>query len=259
VLRLAFAVAAHIEPEIMIVDEALAVGDIAFRHRCMRRIHELRARGTTILFVSHETSDVKALCERCVWLEKGAVRESGDADNVVAKYLSATMLREESRIPSGAVGLRTAFEGRRYGNGHATITGTDLLDAAFRSTRVMKPRERVTLRIAFQVNAAIASPIVGFLVRNSRGENIFGSNTARERYPLPAMAQGHAQTIDFQWSAPELAPGDYRISIAVSDGDMERFHVCDYIEDAIEARAAGGASRGYFQLHCAALAIHRHA
>src|SRR5439155_10151229 len=70
VLRLAFAVAAHVDPEILIVDEALAVGDIAFRQRCMRRIHELRARGTTILFVSHDTSDVKALCDRCLCLHR---------------------------------------------------------------------------------------------------------------------------------------------------------------------------------------------
>ncbi len=263
VLRLAFAVAAHIEPEILIVDEALAVGDIAFRHRCMRRIHELRARGTTILFVSHETSDVKALCERCVWLEKGAVRESGAADDVVAKYLSATLLREkslrgESRVPSGAVGLRTAFEGRRYGDGHATITGAELIDAAGRPVSLLRSRDRVVVRLVFRVNAAIVSPIAGFLVRNSRGENIFGSNTARERYPLMAMAPGHAQAIDFHWSAPELAPGDYRISVAVSDGDMERFHVCDYVEDAIEVRVAGGASTGYFQLHCARIAVHLH-
>ncbi|MES1258490.1 MAG: ABC transporter ATP-binding protein, partial [Acidobacteriota bacterium] len=77
VLRLAFAVVAHVDPEILIVDEALAVGDIAFRQRCMRRIHELRAGGTTILFVSHETGDVKALCERCIWLEKGEMRMVG--------------------------------------------------------------------------------------------------------------------------------------------------------------------------------------
>ena len=94
VLRLAFAVAAHVDPEILIVDEALAVGDIAFRQRCMRKIHELRAHGVTILFVSHETSDVKALCERCLWLDNGVPRELGEADDVVAAYLSASLRSE---------------------------------------------------------------------------------------------------------------------------------------------------------------------
>ena len=96
VLRLAFAVAAHSDPRILIVDEALAVGDVAFRQRCMRRIHELRAQGVTILFVSHDTGDVKALCERCLWLEKGVVRALGEADSVVARYLAATLDRPDS-------------------------------------------------------------------------------------------------------------------------------------------------------------------
>ena len=90
VLRLAFAVSAHVDPEILVVDEALAVGDIAFRQRCMRRIHDLRAAGTTILYVSHDTTDVKALCERCLWLEHGEMRALGESDGVIAEYLQGS-------------------------------------------------------------------------------------------------------------------------------------------------------------------------
>src|SRR5947209_5132601 len=97
VLRLAFAVVAHVDPEILIVDEALSVGDIAFRQRCMRRIHDLRTNGTTILFVSHETTDVKAICERCLWLQDGVTRHIGASDEVVAHYLAATLRREIAR------------------------------------------------------------------------------------------------------------------------------------------------------------------
>ena len=100
VLRLAFAVVAHSDPRILIVDEALAVGDVAFRQRCMRRIHELRAAGVTILFVSHDTSDVKALCARCLWLEHGAVRALGESDEVVARYLAATLDRRQLPEPA---------------------------------------------------------------------------------------------------------------------------------------------------------------
>jgi hypothetical protein len=111
------------------------------------------------------------------------------------------------------------------------------------------------------------SPIAGFLVRNTRGENIFGSNTARENYPLPPMSPGDRNNVDFHWSVPDLVPGIYRISLAVSEGNVEGFEVCDYIEDALEITAAANAgangmaprneSRGYFQLHCAAVTIHR--
>src|SRR5580692_4915873 len=100
VLRLAFAVVAHSDPRILIVDEALAVGDVAFRQRCMRRIHEMRAAGVTILFVSHDTGDVKALCERCLWLEHGIVRGLGEADEVVARYLATTIDRTQLSKPA---------------------------------------------------------------------------------------------------------------------------------------------------------------
>jgi lipopolysaccharide transport system ATP-binding protein len=277
VLRLAFAVAAHVDPEILIVDEALAVGDIAFRQRCMRKIHDLRALGTTILFVSHETSDVKALCERCIWLQNGALQDLGEADEVVAKYLSATLHRETLRIEAagqapvpasleeGGMDLVTGFPhpltGHRYGDRRAAILGAELLDARGDVAPALTPFDRFLLRVSFHTEAPIDSPIAGFLVRNSRGENIFGSNTARENYPMPAAGPGENNTVEFHWSVPDLAPGSYRISLAVSDGTVEEFRVCDYIEDALEIQMAGGQAdaapvRGYFQLRCAQITVY---
>ena len=95
VVRLAFAVAVHLDPDILIVDEALAVGDIYFRQRCMRKIHELRSRGVTIVYVTHDVSDVKALGDRTLWLREGRVVETGDAREVALKYMAAS-----GRIPS---------------------------------------------------------------------------------------------------------------------------------------------------------------
>lgn len=273
VLRLAFAVAAHVDPEVLIVDEALAVGDISFRQRCMRKIHELRARGVTILFVSHESGDVKALCERCLWLQNGTVELLGETDSVVAKYLSATLEREishEAGAPaspgdappsdgSGAAdGFESTFKGHSYGDRRAAILSGALVGSSGRSIRTLTPLERVVLRLSFRVDGAIDSAIAGFLVRNEKGENIFGSNTARENHPLPRMAPGDTHTVDFHWIAPELAPGSYGISLAIADGNVQQFRICDYLEDAIEVMAAGSRStRGYFQLHCASIAVHR--
>lgn len=264
VLRLAFAVAAHVDPEVLIVDEALAVGDIAFRQRCMRRIHELRTRGVTILFVSHETSDVKALCERCLWLQKGEVQEIGEADEVVGKYLRSTLEKEISRAPVQhpelpAVSFETAFHGHRYGDGRAKIVGAALVGTGGQPVGVLKPHDRVTVRIRFRAEAAIESVIAGFLLRNAKGENIFGSNTARENYPLAPMAAGEAHIIDFHWTAPELRAGGYSISLAIADGNQERFTMCDYVEDAIvlQCEAGNRPVRGYFQLRCSAVAIHQ--
>jgi hypothetical protein len=160
----------------------------------------------------------------------------------------------------------------RYGDGRATIFGANLMDGDGHSVCDAAPRHRLVLRIGFRANTKMASPIVGFLVRNNRGENIFGSNTARENYPLPPMSAGDNHNVDFHWSVPDLVPGAYRISLAVSDGDVDGFEVCDYVEDALDWTAAalpgsnGAASRngttgnrttGYFQLRCATVAIHR--
>jgi ABC-type polysaccharide/polyol phosphate transport system ATPase subunit len=273
VLRLAFAVAAHVDPEILIVDEALAVGDITFRQRCMRRIHDLRARGATILFVSHETSDVKALCERCVWLQNGAVQALGEADEVVAQYLSATLQREISHgpeltkehlapveAPDLVTGFQSPFAGRRFGDGRARIIGADVTGASGSPLSLFMPLEQIVLRISFRATTAVASPIAGFLVRNGKGENIFGSNSARENYPLPSIEAGEANTVQFRWTAPDLAAGLYYISLAISDGNVEEFQVCDYMEDAIEVSASSDshAGQGYFHLHCAAVTVHWH-
>jgi len=120
VLRLAFAVIAHSDPRILIVDEALAVGDIAFHQRCMRRIHELRAQGVTILFVSHDTGDVKALCERCLWLDRGVMRGLGEADDIVARYLASTLERDRSPEVAEAGPIpETAASTHRFGSGAA--------------------------------------------------------------------------------------------------------------------------------------------
>ena len=96
VVRLAFAVAINVDPEILLVDEALAVGDIYFRQRCMRKVHELRSRGVTIMFVSHAVSDVKAIGDRVLWLEQGRLVELGKPDKVIARYLAAMTQKDSS-------------------------------------------------------------------------------------------------------------------------------------------------------------------
>ncbi len=98
VVRLAFSVAIHTDPEILIVDEALAVGDIYFRQRCLRKVHELRDRGITILFVSHAAGDVKAIGDSAMWLDKGQVREIGSTDRVVSSYLAAMAEKDSTYL-----------------------------------------------------------------------------------------------------------------------------------------------------------------
>ena len=152
VVRLAFAVAINVDPEILLVDEALAVGDIYFRQRCMRKVHELRQRGITILFVSHAVSDVKAIGDRVLWLDHGRMVDVGEPDRVVSKYLAA-MTREGLHLPPAAnrrpIRNRAAPDpsqapeivetipniDHRYGDGRAQVIGIAVLDEQGRTLR----------------------------------------------------------------------------------------------------------------------------
>lgn len=261
VLRLAFAVVAHSNPRILIVDEALAVGDIAFRQRCMRRIHELRSTGVTMLFVSHDATDVKALCARCLWLEHGRMRRLGEADDVVARYLASTLNPRHHPESSGsgepdagdeqAKAIASPEKGvHRFGNRAAEVTGISL---------PCDPAHDSWLRMRVTAKTVITAPIVGFLVRNEKGENIFGTNSTRENHPLPLLNPGDEQVIDFHLNAPRLASGQYAISVAISNGTLDQYEICDYIEDAITFRVEPHARpvTGYMELPCRAVAIHR--
>jgi ABC-type polysaccharide/polyol phosphate transport system ATPase subunit len=258
VLRLAFAVSAHVDPEVLIVDEALAVGDIAFRQRCMRRIHDLRARGTTILFVSHEISDVKALCKRCAWLDRGVLREIGESDEIAAHYLSSTIEHKAVKPaasdgflhPPAAANVSGSY---RYGDGRATISAAGVAE-----TTVTAPAH-MALRIQFHANAELPAPIVGFLVRNGKGEDIFGTNTAREDYPMTPLEKGDGLVVAFHLTAPELAPGHYSVSVGVANGDIDDYAMCDYVEDAIEVdfTSTRWSGTGYMKIPCAGISVHR--
>jgi lipopolysaccharide transport system ATP-binding protein len=279
VLRLAFAVAVHVDAEILIIDEALAVGDIAFRQRCMRRIHELRSKGVTILFVSHDAGDVKTLCDRCLWLNKGKVEQYGEADYVISKYLTATVEKHAARArrepqrggaessddrqPSPyrrVPGMQKPVAGlHRYGDNRAVISALALFNHRGQATSELQPAASVTLRVDLEVRADLFAPIVGFLVRNDKGETIFGSNTARENYPLPFMIGGDFHSVDFAWTTPELAPGAYFISVAVSNGTTDEFEVCDYIENALALSVPQGPHpvQGYMHFPCPKVVIHK--
>ena len=115
-VRLAFSGAIHVDPDILLVDEALAVGDIYFRQRCMRKVHELRAHGVTILFVSHATGDVKALGDKAMWLDHGIVQDQGDTERVINKYLAAMTSKDSAYIEHKKTEIDRERGRRRHSN-----------------------------------------------------------------------------------------------------------------------------------------------
>ncbi len=267
VVRLAFAVAIHVDPEILIVDEALAVGDLYFRQRCMRKVHELRAGGITILFVSHAIGDVKAVGDRTLWLDRGRIRDIGDTDLVVAKYLAAMAEKDSAYLtlqdrpvaarPRAAtqppeVVDRIPNIDHRHGDGRAEVLGIAILSPRGRPIELLEPSSKVVVRVSVRAKEAISRPIVGYMLRNHLGIDFSGTNTARLGLELPAMLPGDIHTVDFYVDLPELYPGSFSFSPAIADGDLVSYRICDWIDNAITLQMGHGNGQiyGYMHLPC---------
>jgi ABC-type polysaccharide/polyol phosphate transport system ATPase subunit len=265
VVRLAFAVAINVDPEILLVDEALAVGDIYFRQRCMRKVHELRQRGITILFVSHAVSDVKAIGDRVLWLDHGRMIDVGEPDRVVSKYLAAmtekdsTYLRLKSATEPQARrgGVMRAPEivetipniDHRFGDGRAQILGIAVLDEQGRNLPILEPSTRILVRISVRATADVALPIVGFMLRNQLGMDFSGTNTSREGYELAPLQAGDVTTVDFYLDLPELYPASFSFSPAIADGTLMGYQMCDWIDNAITLQMGRSEAQIYGYLH----------
>jgi ABC-type polysaccharide/polyol phosphate transport system ATPase subunit len=258
VVRLAFAVAISADPEILLVDEALAVGDAYFRHRCMRRVHELRARGVTIVFVSHSMSDVRAIGDRALWLEHGRTMAIGDVDTVLPLYLSAMTEREgRYEAASGGSGslpariepvLTVPNVDHRHGDGRAEILGIAVLNEYSEFVHLMLPQSRVLIRISLRAHTDLGRPAAGFMLRNHLGLDFTGTDTDREGQRLPPMRRGEVKTVDFHLDIPEFYPGAFSFSPFVyEDGTT-----CDWIDNAITVQMGRGEGPvyGYIQVPC---------
>jgi len=269
VVRLAFSVAIHVDPEILLVDEALAVGDIYFRQRCMRKVHELRGKGVTIVFVSHALGDVKAIGDTCLWLEKGRVRDLGPTESVISKYLAA-MTEKDSAYLGNSVASRELLAGathsaeppefleripnidHRHGDGRAEVTGIAVFDEFAREQLLLNPGSRIILRISVRAKQNVSMPNVGYTLRNHLGMDFCGSNTLREGHQLPPMLAGDRMTVDFYLDLPDFYPSEFSFSPAIADGTLESYVMCDWIDNAITLQMghAEGQVYGYLHLPC---------
>ncbi len=267
VVRLAFAVAINVDPEVLLVDEALAVGDIYFRQRCMRKVHELRSKGVTILFVSHAVADVKAIGDAALWLDHGQVIDVGAPDRVVSRYLAAMSEKDstyrlheaEGRLAAPAE-LSTAPEvvhgvpnvDHRHGDGRAEILGIAVLEESGNPARMLEPQSRIVVRISVRAKDSLMMPNVGFTLRNQLGIDFAASNTLREGHELSPMHPGDIVTVDFHLELPELYPAAFSFSPAVADGALEDYRMCDWIDNAISLQMMRSADEiyGYIHLPC---------
>lgn len=262
--RLAFAVAAHVDADILIIDEILAVGDAAFTQKCMRYIRSFKERGT-IFFVSHDTASVVSLCDRALWLENGRLRESGEPKQVCYNYMasiqseaaqsdsfrivqgnraSAAQIkplrdhRQELLAKSNVQNVMEVFDFNPdapwFGKRGATITEVQLLDAHSECIAALVGGEIVELRIQVEVHQSIERPIFGFYVRDKLGQNLFGDNTflTYREQPLRFEA-GQKVYAAFVFQMPFLPSGDFAIAAAFAEGNQGEHVQHHWIDEAL--------------------------
>ncbi len=230
-VRLAFAIAASVDPDILIIDEALAVGDAVFQHRCLRRIKDLHERGTTVLFVSHDAAAVRALCSRAILLKAGRVVEDGKPNEVLNHYQKMVMEREktyEAEANSLAPGERPQSAddktlpppsySYRHGDRSAEIIGAELLDTTGTHVDVVESGTALSLRVAVRFLRAIEDPVVGFLIRNRLGIHAYGTNTKEQQVDFEAVGRGETIEVTFSFDC-WLGIDQYSISLAVHSRD----------------------------------------
>jgi lipopolysaccharide transport system ATP-binding protein len=267
-VRLAFAVIAHVDADVLIIDEALAVGDAFFTQKCMRFLRKFKEQGT-VLFVSHDTSSVRNLCTRAIWIEKGVVLESGDPKEVCNHYLEAfyeaqqgksttTRLRTRENSPQSSLPVkdqRLAFinqsalrndielfkfdpDAPSFGKGSAHIIGVEFLDETSHPLAWIVGGETVTLRVTVHAERAISSPIVGFFIKDKLGQTLFGDNTYITYREAPVECQSDSLLVaDFTFTMPILTAGTYSVNAAVAEGTQQNHVQLHWIHDALMFRS----------------------
>jgi ABC-type polysaccharide/polyol phosphate transport system ATPase subunit len=207
-VRLGFSVAINVDPDVLLIDEVLAVGDEEFQRKCLERVADLREAGKTIVVVTHSLATVRNLCDEAAWLENGVVRELGKADQVADAYLGEVHTdrqTDESGSP-------------RWGSGDVRITDIAMLDAAGRSVTSASTGDAVTIRLGYEAAVRIESPVFGLAVYTLEGIHLTGPNTREAGIDIDHIeGKGH---VDLRIDPLMLLPGAYDISAACTDATI---------------------------------------
>jgi lipopolysaccharide transport system ATP-binding protein len=212
-MRLAFSVATAVRPDILIVDEALSVGDAYFQHKSMRRIRSFRDEGTTLLFASHDPGAVKSLCDRAVLLDHGLLTRAGSSDTVL-DYYNALIATKENEVEIRQFETEHGRIATRSGSGLARIVSVALTDPEGRPCRAFQTGDIAKLGCAVQFDTRRERPTVGFLIRDRLGNEVFGTNTHHLNVFEPVVEACETLIVTFTIGL-NIGYGNYSISVAV--------------------------------------------
>ena len=243
-VRLAFAIAVSADPQILIVDEALAVGDAVFQHRCLRRIREMQESGATILFVSHDPHTIRALCTRAILFNAGRVEAEGKPSDVLNRYQKTIMSRQANYEAARMVAAEADEVGElqlleedfkplsysfRHGDGTAEILSVDLMDAARRPIEFVETGEPVMVRVRARLQEDVNDPVCGFLIRNRHGIHVYGTNTEIQQAYFGRVRGGEVIEATFAFNC-WLGVGEFSITAAIHSAGGTSF---DWTDDVL--------------------------
>lgn len=233
-IRLAFSTAIHVDPEVLIVDEALAVGDAIFASRCVQKFEELRRKNVTVLLVSHDLGLVKRLSDRAAFMLDGKIVMQGSPKDAVNQYVGFVLDRERGSDESAnrqpeSIASKSSF---RHGDGASRVTDVQILDAHGHTCHAFRPGESITLRVRATFQNAVSNPVVGILIRNRIGMDIFGTNTRIEHVALGDFDAGDQIEVEFELDCL-LSRQEYTVTVAMQywNGLSQ-----DWLDDVLDFR-----------------------
>ena len=248
-VRLAFAVAINIEPEILIVDEALSVGDVFFQAKCYHKFEEFKEMGKTIVFVSHDLSSISKYCDRVVLLNQGVKLGEGSPKEMIDAYKQVLVgqyvpaaddhsLLSDKEITAAAAAAAGTVKGEvnpellEYGTKDAMITGYKITDDMGRETSALLKGKECTITMQVHFEHDIEAPIFAFTIKNIKGVEITGTNTMVEKAFLSPVRAGSDMEITFTQKI-DLQGGEYLLSFGVTGFEKEEFQVYHRLYDVI--------------------------
>jgi lipopolysaccharide transport system ATP-binding protein len=219
-LRLGFAVAAHLDPDVLFVDEVLAVGDADFQKRCLDAMDDMSAGGRTVLFVSHNMAAVDNLCPRAIWIEAGEVKADGPTKEIIRDYLSSFAQAQQT-------GYDLASIESRAGNGHVRYSGIEFLDADGHPTNLFRSGEPLRARLYFHARETVPNPHFGLQIYSSAGTLVTMTSTWETRLEIPRITPGDG-SIDLEISNLNLVPARYYLSLWIQSVGPVKYDILDH-------------------------------
>ena len=229
-MRLAFSVVTANRPDILIIDEALSVGDVYFQHKSFDKIKEFKSLGTTLIIVSHDSGAIKSICDRVILLEKGQILKDGEPEAVLDYYNALISKKQDVQISQ--VALENGKIATISGNKKACIKNVEILDAAGKKIQNLEVGKKIKLKVTVQANENLPSLGLGYQIKNRFSQVVYGTNTYHLKQALKNLKKGEEYDFSFEFDA-NLGVGSFSVTIALHDSDNHLQNNYEWRDNAI--------------------------